>query len=63
MIFPKKTVQWLVEFDQRLHVDNAIFHVHMVGIKHFEINFCIYYLMMTVLMNELLIPLRGWVGK
>ena len=33
MIFPKKTVQWLVEFDQHLHVDNAIFNVHMVEDK------------------------------
>ena len=30
MIFPKKTVQLLVEFDQHLHVDDAIFYVHKV---------------------------------
>ena len=24
MIFPKKTVQWLVEFDQHLHVGYAM---------------------------------------
>ena len=33
MIFPKEPVQWLVEFDQHLNVDNAIFHVHMVEDK------------------------------
>ena len=33
MIFPKKTVHLLVEFDQHLHVDNAIFHVRNVEDK------------------------------
>ena len=67
MIFPrKKTVQFLVEFNQHSHVDSIIKQVHKV-----KDNTLLNYFLHIIFgndnfdeeRNKLLIPLQDWVGK